>query len=393
MATSLVFEINTSVALVKGWVNSFLAFMGQLYFGFYTAAQQVGERPHVEPNQTCEPLMAPLLPAEEQEALQARLAPLSIEWAIQLYLQEHREAGSSPKTLEWHQTALGLFQQYLVSERHLSWLCQITQSGVQGWLAFLRDAPSAPEMGRCATTIFTYARSARAFCHWIVRKGYLEQTPFVKGVMPKAEQKVLHLIEPDEFERLLLACHAGAESDVSAERAAVRNRAILWVLLDTGMHLSELRELRLGDVDRERRALRVEQKGGKERWLTLSPNARYQLLSYLERYRPKEVLVKGGHAQEDHLFLSEWYRPLTSNSITLLFDRLRKRAGISDKPVSPSVLRDTYAVRYLQAGGQPEALLERLGLHHPASITQYQHLCKQLREDQKHRKPPADHRS
>src|SRR6266700_4864432 len=35
MATSLVSEINTRVALVKGWVNSFLAFMGQLYFGFY----------------------------------------------------------------------------------------------------------------------------------------------------------------------------------------------------------------------------------------------------------------------------------------------------------------------------------------------------------------------
>jgi len=36
MATSLVSKINTSVALLKGWVNSFLAFMGQLYLGFYT---------------------------------------------------------------------------------------------------------------------------------------------------------------------------------------------------------------------------------------------------------------------------------------------------------------------------------------------------------------------
>jgi len=36
MATSLVSKINTRVALVKGWVNSFLAFMGQLYIGFYT---------------------------------------------------------------------------------------------------------------------------------------------------------------------------------------------------------------------------------------------------------------------------------------------------------------------------------------------------------------------
>ena len=39
MATSLVSKINTSVALVKGWVNSFLAFMGQVYIGFYTFYQ------------------------------------------------------------------------------------------------------------------------------------------------------------------------------------------------------------------------------------------------------------------------------------------------------------------------------------------------------------------
>src|SRR5947208_3069994 len=36
MATSLVSKINTRVALLKGWVNSFLAFMGQLYLGFYS---------------------------------------------------------------------------------------------------------------------------------------------------------------------------------------------------------------------------------------------------------------------------------------------------------------------------------------------------------------------
>src|SRR5207244_5919651 len=46
MATSLVSKINTSVALLKGWVNSFLAFMGQVYLGFYTGerwTQEEGE--------------------------------------------------------------------------------------------------------------------------------------------------------------------------------------------------------------------------------------------------------------------------------------------------------------------------------------------------------------
>lgn len=66
------------------------------------------------------------------------------------------------------------------------------------------------------------------------------------------------------------------------------------------------------------------------------------------------------------------------------------RGGMSEKPVSSSVLRDTYAVRYLQAGGQPEALLEQLGLYHLSSIISYQRLSKQLCEDQMRKEPPTD---
>jgi len=122
-----------------------------------------------------------------------------------LYLQEHTAAGRSPKTLEWHQTALGLLQQYLVSERHLSLLCQITETEVRGWIAHLGTTPSTKDTTRSVTIIATYARSAQAFFHWLVRNGYLECTPFLKGTMPKQGKKAIHLIEPGEFERLLLA--------------------------------------------------------------------------------------------------------------------------------------------------------------------------------------------
>ncbi len=309
--------------------------------GVPPAVHPSGDQLTAEPTQTLSLLDVSRLQAAEQESLRARYLALTIEQAIQSYLQEQRANERSFKTLEWHQTALGLFQQYLVSERHLHLLCQITEAQVRGWVAFLGTTPSVKDTARSAGTIATYARSARAFCRWAVRNGHLESLPIVRGTIPKAGRKPIHLIEPEEFERLLLACRAGGESEVLGARAAARNRAILWVFLDTGMRVSELCGLRLGDVDRERRALRVQSTGGSERWMALSPNSWYQLLSYLERDRPKEGCRQGGDVEDDHLFLSEWYRPLTSNSLTLLFDRLWKRAGISDKPVSPSVLRDT----------------------------------------------------
>jgi site-specific recombinase XerD len=312
--------------------------------------------------------------ATNENPLVVRHPALTIEQAIQSYLQAQRANERSPKTIEWHQTALGQFQQYLVGSRRISLVCLVTEEEVRKWIAFLRTTPSIHDTARSASTIATYARSARAFCHWLVRTGSLERTPFVRGSIPKAGKKTIHLIEPEAFERLLLACRLGEEGDWAGERAAARNRSILWVFLDTGMRVSELCGLRLGDVDREQRALRVQRTESNEQWVSLSPNGWFQLLSYLEQYRLKAVRGEHEGIEEDHLFLSEWYRPLTSNGITLLFDRLKKRAGMSEQPVSPSVLRDTFAVRFLQAAGESEALRAILGLRGKEALTRYEQL-------------------
>jgi hypothetical protein len=103
--------------------------------------------------------------------------------------------------------------------------------------------------------------------------------------------------------------------------------------------------------------------------------------------------VKDGSVEEGHLFLSEWYRPLTDNTLTLLFDRLKKRAGISKKPVSPSVLRDTFAVRYLQAGGEPEALRDLLGLRDLAALKRYERLNAQKSENEQQQELAEEHSS
>src|SRR5712692_555376 len=72
------------------------------------------------------------------------------------------------------------------------------------------------------------------------------------------------------------------ETDVLAERATARNRAILWV---TGMRASEVCALRLVDVDREQGMLRVRGKGSQQRRLTLGHEGLRHLLAYLDKYR------------------------------------------------------------------------------------------------------------
>ena len=74
-----------------------------------------------------------------------------------------------------------------------------------------------------------------------------------------------------------------------ANQAAARNRAILWVLFDTGMYATEVCGLCLGDVDREQGIVRVQGKGGAVRWLTLGHEGQRLSMAYLDAFRLKET--------------------------------------------------------------------------------------------------------
>lgn len=112
---------------------------------------------------------------------------LTIEQAIQDYLEDRRSRHRRPKTIEWHAHALELFQRYLLSEHQCLLLGQITQAQVRGWVAFLARTPSARGSLLQTSTIESYTRSARAFCQWQVHRKDLHATPFAHLVLPKLE--------------------------------------------------------------------------------------------------------------------------------------------------------------------------------------------------------------
>jgi hypothetical protein len=199
--------------------------------------------------------------SDGSKGLRKRLCSQTIERAIQDYLEDQRNQHRRPKTVEWHHMALGLFQHYLLSECHLTLLSHITETEIQGWVAFLGQHPTTRGNLRTMGTIASYLRSARAFCQWVVRHTSLESTPFAHLPLLKAEPPLLQPLESEEWERLLLACRPPGETDLRGERAMARNQAILWVLADTGMRVSEICGLRLLDVDQEGGILTVKEKG------------------------------------------------------------------------------------------------------------------------------------
>ena len=179
------------------------------------------------------------------------LALTTLEQAMAAYVQEMRVCGRDPKTLQWHQTTLGALRRYLWRQFHLTDVCSLTEASLQTWLTDLHIAPSARTGAtRTVNTVAAYARSARAFCNWLVRQGYVSETLFPKGSVPKAQRGLPRPVEPEAFVHLLRACQLPGEHGGQNAGMTARNRAILWLLLDTGLQISELCGLRLADVDR-----------------------------------------------------------------------------------------------------------------------------------------------
>lgn len=311
---------------------------------------------------------------------------MTIDYAISLFLQGAHTHDWSLKTREWHKTSLGQLQRY-VAWRKILLLSSLTPSEIRGWLTFLRTEALVTGAFRVQSTISTYARSAHAFCSWLVGQGYLEHSPFVRMPFPQGKKRRLHIIEQETFERVLAACHAAkTKRSTTINFATVRNRALLWVLWDTGLLVSEVCALDLGDVDLAQGTLHVQGKGSKGRALPLTPQVQQALTVYLEQYQ----LRAGKRGESDPLFLTEQRARLTKNGFTQLFQRLCTRAGLENHRLMPTMLREMFAIRFLQTGGPPKALRRLLGLAECTPIKRYLDAaggsCRQQEISQNYRK-------
>lgn len=74
---------------------------------------------------------------------------------------------------------------------------------ISAWFAYMRKNPGVRGKVRSERTIQTYARSVRAFFHWLVRREMIERNPFDRIVFPKVGRPLIQTIEPEEFEQLL----------------------------------------------------------------------------------------------------------------------------------------------------------------------------------------------
>jgi site-specific recombinase XerD len=315
-------------------------------------------------------------------------APLIQEPAkvLRRYLLWHEAEGHSRKTERNYRIVLGLFFTYLTSEQQIEDLNVLEVEHVRAWLVYLRNTPTDRGEVRSSKTLENYARHLLGFLHWCVAEGVLDHDPTERVRVPKAEKKHIRVFTDEEVKALHEACmprSVGLRPDVRRMMTA-RNRAIVWVLLDTGMRQAELCGMRFKDLDRQRGTIYIMGKGAKERKLLLGQRGYHYLTSYLDHWRGDP------ESGDDRLILTDDGSPLTEQTITKLFSRLKKASGITDKRVSAHCCRHWYAIRFLLKGGKLFALQRHLGHESLEMVKIYAHFTDQDAEEEKRKYSPAD---
>ena len=230
----------------------------------------------------------------------------------------------------------------------------VTRAIIRRYVSYLRERPNPRYGGKLSgETQHSRASIVRMFLRFSVREEWLDEKVVAFFDMPKKSQKVIQVFGPEHYARLMRA------TDLCALPALhLRDKAILSLLFDTGMRAQELCTLTHDAVciSPNESYMRVEGKGRKQRELGMGKQTTLAVHRYVTRGRQESPLP--------FVFLTRDAKPMTTNGIDRMLYRLRDDAGakyFEGIRVSAHTLRHSFAVHYMQQGGDIYKLSRLLG--------------------------------
>jgi len=265
------------------------------------------------------------------------------------------ERGVSDNTLAAYRSDLQKYALWLDKNK-----CEMT-SAQEG---HLRSYLSSMK-GRTARTMARHLSSLRRLYSYLVREGIMEHDPSARVEAPKLGRQLPKSLTEAEVEALLNAPDTG-------NPLGLRDRAMLEILYATGLRVSELIGLQLGQVNLRQGVVRVLGKGSKERLVPLGEESIEWLTRYMQDARV-ELLKK---SISDALFLTRRGSVMSRQAFWYLIKRYAVIAGIN-KTISPHILRHAFATHLLNHGADLRVVQMLLG-HSDISTTQiYTHIAQE----------------
>lgn len=272
-----------------------------------------------------------------------------LSWEITVYLINCRARNLSPKTIKRYKELLDEFAGYWESDN----LAIITSNDIRLFIVHLQ------ETGHNPAGVWTYYRTLKTFFRWLYAEEVLEKDLFQKIKVPHVPEVILPPIELEDVGKLIKVCKG-------KNFTAIRDKAIIYTLLDTGLRASEFVAVQQNDLDLDTGAVIVRAgKGRKRRTVFIKPKARQATGRYLRKVK-----------QPGALWQSEAGQPLKYSGLRQIIRRRSAQANI--KCPSLHAFRRAFAINSLR-NGMDLISLQRLMGHSNLDVL-YRYLS-QLDED------------
>ena len=261
----------------------------------------------------------------------------------------HNVKGTSANTEMSYKRDLEKVQHFM-ELRGIHETSEVSGQDLSDYVKYLEDNKFA------AATVSRNIASLKAFYHYMVQEGMVEEDFSDSLKAPKIEKKIPEIMSTDEVVRLL-------EQPSGDSPKEIRDKAMLELLYATGIRVTELITLKLSDVNMPMSFIMCRDRN-KERIIPFGTEAKNAMARYLDGTRDEMLENKAS----DVLFANCSGQPMSRQGFWKLIKYYAKKADIK-ADITPHTLRHSFAAHLVENGADLRSVQEMLG-HSDISTTQ-----------------------
>ncbi len=276
------------------------------------------------------------------------------------YLEYLENNQYSPHTIKHADYALKDLEEYLQT-KNISRIADVTTEIITDYNSYMRDYRQ-PKNNKpySAYALPVKLQSVKYFFHWLARNMVILYDPAQDMEIPTTKKGLPRtILSENEIARFI-------ELPDTETAIGYRDRTMFELFYATGMRNTELKTMKVQDIDLEARPVHIKEgKGGKERIMPLTTVAFEYLKEYLGKVR--SLFLKDQKEEEpgiknsrDFVFLNLAGHALTRQSICEIFEKYKKAGNIA-KPVGSHIFRHSIATHLLENGMDIRYIQELLG--------------------------------
>jgi len=234
----------------------------------------------------------------------------------------------------------------------------VTKKSIRQYLAYLYDKKSSIQ------TVLRHLSSLRSLYRFALKEKWVIESPLEEIKGPKKDKKLPIFISYPEVEHLF------NQPDCQTV-LGLRDRAIMELLYSSGLRLSEIAGLNIGDLNKAELCITVFGKGKKQRITPITTTA----MNWITRYLEHPARIANNY---EAVFLNRLGMRLTDRSIDRNFAVYLKKSGLSEH-ITPHIIRHTIATHWLENGMNLKMIQLLLGHTSLATTTIYTHVSPKLK--------------